>query len=71
MLGSAVVLTLGLLLASENRDDRTPYLIVAAPLVAFVLAAAYVLPWYLLWAMPLLALQPRDRMSRALLVCRA
>ncbi len=66
-----VVATATLLIGAAARDE-TPARALAAPLVAYVLLAAYVLPWYLVWALPLAALLGRRaRTTQALLAVAA
>ena len=39
----------------------------ASALVAYLLAAAYLLPWYSMWVLPILALQWRSGLARVVL----
>jgi alpha-1,6-mannosyltransferase len=64
LVAALVALTLAVVLAAGHLGDDRPHAAVAAPLVAFVLAAGYVLPWYFFWAMPLLALDIESRATR-------
>ena len=57
--GSVVALTA--LLVWAYADDAMPYRVVALPLVAYMLLAGYVLPWYLVSALPLLAMKNDKR----------
>lgn len=50
-------------LAYTRRRDATPALALGAALAAYLLAAAYVLPWYAVWALPVLALDWRSGLS--------
>jgi hypothetical protein len=56
----------GILIASRLRD-RTPTLVVGSALVAYLLAATYVLPWYVAWALPVLVLEWRSGLTRLVL----
>ena len=62
----AAALTVGvvaLVVVLGRLRDRDPALATAGALVAYLLAAAYVLPWYAGWALPVLALAWRSRLS--------
>ena len=48
--------TLTLFLWWRYRNDSTPYLVIASGLVAYQLLGAYVLSWYALWSIALLAI---------------
>lgn len=50
-------------LAYTRRRDTTPALALGAALTAYLLTAAYVLPWYAAWALPVLALRWRAGLS--------
>ena len=54
---------LALWLAYTRRRDATPALALGAALAAYLLAAAYVLPWYAAWVLPVLALQWRSGLA--------
>jgi alpha-1,6-mannosyltransferase len=62
---AAIIVTalLALWLAYTRRRDPTPALALGAALAAYLLAAAYVLPWYAVWALPVLALSWRSGLS--------
>jgi Glycosyltransferase family 87 len=62
----AVLALAGILVASRLRD-RTPTLVVGSALVAYMLAATYVLPWYVAWALPVLVLEWRSGLTRLVL----
>jgi hypothetical protein len=62
----AVLVLAGILIASRLRD-RTPTLVVGSALVAYLLAATYVLPWYVAWALPVLVLEWRSGLTRLVL----
>lgn len=59
--GATVVLA-GWLVYTRRRDS-TPILVIGAALAAYLLAAAYVLPWYAAWVLPVLALRWRSGLS--------
>jgi alpha-1,6-mannosyltransferase len=58
------VLLLGSIIVIGRLSDSTPALAAGCAAVAYLLIAAYVLPWYLGWAIPVLALQWRARVTR-------
>jgi alpha-1,6-mannosyltransferase len=62
----AVLVLAGILVASRV-GDRTPTLVVGSALVAYLLAATYVLPWYVAWALPALVLEWRSGLTRLVL----
>jgi len=62
-LAMVTVAALALYLAYTYRREVTPYLAIGAALAAYLLVAAYVLPWYAAWTLPVLALQWRSRLS--------
>lgn len=51
--------------------DASPSLVIGAFLLAYLLAAPYVMPWYLGWALPLLLLRPQSVLSRVAFVYAA
>jgi alpha-1,6-mannosyltransferase len=51
---------LALLLVAPRLRAQTPVLLVGGATLAYLLAGAYVVPWYAVWALPLLALAPRS-----------
>lgn len=55
-LAVVAVLTAGVWLVAAAVRRNDPATAMAAPLLAYVLLGAYVLPWYLVWVLPLLAL---------------
>jgi alpha-1,6-mannosyltransferase len=58
------VVVIGAILVVGRLSDTTPALAAGAAALAYLLIAAYVLPWYLGWAIPVLALQWRARTTR-------
>jgi hypothetical protein len=57
---AAVVLAVG----RRWQVDPSPSLVMGAALLAYLLAAPYVMPWYVGWALPLLAVQWDSVLSR-------
>jgi len=51
---------LAVLLVAPRMRARSPAVLVGAATLAYLLAGAYVVPWYAVWALPLLALAPRS-----------
>jgi alpha-1,6-mannosyltransferase len=51
---------LALALAASRWRTRSPALLVGGVVVAYLLAGAYVMPWYAVWALPVLALAARS-----------
>lgn len=51
--------------------DSSPAVVMGAFLLAYLLAAPYVMPWYVGWALPLLALRPHSVLSRVAFVYAA
>lgn len=66
-LSSVVVLALAAVLVWGRLRDHAPTLVVASALVAYLLAAAYILPWYVAWVLPLLALEWRAGLAKLVL----
>lgn len=62
-----LVLALAAVFVSSRLRDPTPTLVMAGALVAYLLGAAYLLPWYCMWVLPILALQWRSGLARAVL----
>ena len=62
----AVVVLAAVLVAGRLRDN-TPALVVGSAVVAYLLAGAYVLPWYAAWALPVLVLEWRSGLTRLVL----
>jgi len=54
-----MVAGLTVLLVAPRLRAKTPAVLVGAAALAYLLAGAYVVPWYAVWALPLLALAPR------------
>jgi alpha-1,6-mannosyltransferase len=61
-----VIVLAGVLMAGRLRDN-TPTLVVGSAVVAYLLAGAYVLPWYAAWALPVLVLEWRSGLTRLVL----
>jgi len=59
----AVVLALVALFALCTRRDRDPAPGVVAATAAWLIVSAYVLPWYVVWALPVAALNVRNRLT--------
>jgi hypothetical protein len=51
---------LALLLVAPRLGAKTPVVVVGAATLAYLLAGAFVVPWYAVWALPVLALAPRS-----------
>jgi alpha-1,6-mannosyltransferase len=66
-LSMIAVLVLAGILVACRVGDRTPTLVVGSALVAYLLAATYVLPWYVAWALPVLVLEWRSGLTRLVL----
>jgi hypothetical protein len=60
---AALVFALGLLLARRRSRDVTPLVAAGAAAFAYVVGGAYVLPWYVYWGLPALALAWRERLT--------
>jgi alpha-1,6-mannosyltransferase len=65
------VLVIGTIFVLGRLSDTTPALAAGAAAASYLLMAAYVLPWYLAWAIPVLALQWRARTTRLVAVWSA
>jgi hypothetical protein len=63
VLAALAIGALALVTVLGRLRDRDPALAAATAVVAYLLAAAYVLPWYAAWALPVLALAWRSRLS--------
>jgi alpha-1,6-mannosyltransferase len=61
------VLALAALLVASRLRDRTPALVVGSALVAYLLMSMYTLPWYAVWALPVLVLEWRSGLTRVVL----
>ena len=55
------VIALAILIATRARREAP--IIVAAAVIAYTVLGAYILPWYMVWALPLLALVWKTRMA--------
>jgi alpha-1,6-mannosyltransferase len=60
--GSLAALGMTLLLARRRLRNSDPALVAGAAVLAYTLLAAYVLPWYLGWGLPVMALAWRSRL---------
>jgi hypothetical protein len=67
-LSTVVILALAAVLVWGRLRDRTPALVVASALVAFLLAATYALPWYAAWVLPVLVLEWRAGLTKLMLL---
>jgi len=63
----AVVLAVG----RRWHVDPSPSLVIGAFLLAYLLAAPYVMPWYVGWALPLLVIRPQSVLARVAFVYSA
>ena len=66
-LSTIAVIVLAAVLVAGRLRDNTPALVVGSALVAYLLAGAYVLPWYAAWALPVLVLEWRSGLTRLVL----
>ena len=64
---TVLVLVLAAVLVWGRLRDRTPALVVGSALVAYLLAATYVLPWYAAWVLPVLVLEWRSGLAKLVL----
>jgi alpha-1,6-mannosyltransferase len=60
--GSLCAVGMTLLLARRRLRNSDPVLVAGAAVLAYTLLAAYVLPWYLGWGLPVMALAWRSRL---------
>ncbi len=60
-LASVAAIALGALVIWARWDDRNPALLLAVPVLAYLLTSTYPSSWYIGWILPLLALQYRSR----------
>jgi hypothetical protein len=60
-LSTLAVIALAILIATRARRDAP--IVVAAAVIAYTVLGAYILPWYMVWALPLLALVWKARMA--------
>jgi alpha-1,6-mannosyltransferase len=67
-LSTVAVLVLAAVLVAGRLRDNTPTLVVGSALVAYLLAATYVLPWYTAWVLPVLVLEWRTGLTSLVLV---
>lgn len=63
IVAAIVVGAVALVTVLGRLGDADPALVTGTAVVAYLLAAAYVLPWYAGWALPVLALAWRSRLS--------
>jgi alpha-1,6-mannosyltransferase len=66
-LSTIAVIVLAAVLVAGHLRDNTPALVVGSAVVAYLLAGAYVLPWYAAWALPVLVLEWRSVLTRLVL----
>jgi hypothetical protein len=66
-LSTIAVIVLAAVLVTGHLRDNTPALVVGSAVVAYLLAGAYVLPWYAAWALPVLVLEWRSGLTRLVL----
>jgi hypothetical protein len=60
-LSTALVLALAVLIALRARREAP--MVVAGAVIAYTVLGAYILPWYMVWGLPLLALVWKTRMA--------
>jgi hypothetical protein len=60
-ISTLAVVALALLIAIRAR--REPPMIIAAAVIAYAVLGAYILPWYIVWGVPVLALVWQTRMA--------
>ena len=58
-----LVLALAAIAAYRRRDRTRPAATALASTAAYLVAGAYVLPWYAAWALPVAALERRSRIA--------
>jgi hypothetical protein len=63
-LSTITVIVLAAVLVAGRLRDNTPAPVVGGAVVAYLLAGAYVLPWYAAWALPVLVLEWRSGLTR-------
>jgi hypothetical protein len=61
------VIVLAAVVVAGRLRDNTPALVVGGAVAAYLLAGAYVLPWYAAWALPVLVLEWRSGLTRIVL----
>jgi alpha-1,6-mannosyltransferase len=66
-LSTITVIVLAAVVVAGRLRDNTPALVVGGALAAYLLAGAYVLPWYAAWALPVLVLEWRTGLTRLVL----
>ncbi len=62
---ATLALALPLVIAAAREDS--PHAAIAAPVLAYLLVGAFVLPWYLIWVLPFAALASKEQWARVLL----
>ena len=60
-LSTILVIALAVLIATRAKRDAP--MIVSAAVIAYAVLGAYILPWYMIWALPILALLWKTRMA--------
>lgn len=63
LIASVAAMGLTLLLVGRRLRTSDPALVAGAAVLAYMLLAAYVLPWYVAWGLPALALAWRSRLT--------
>jgi hypothetical protein len=70
-LSAITIVLLAAVLVAGHLRDKTPTLVVGGAMVAYLLAGTYVLPWYAVWALPVLLLEWRSALTRLVLALSA
>jgi hypothetical protein len=71
VMSAIATLALALPLVAVAARNDLPHAAIAAPLLAYLLLGAYVLPWYLIWALPFAALMPNGQCARVFVAVSA
>ena len=66
-LSMITVIVLAAVVVAGRLRDNTPALVVGGAVAVYLLAGAYVLPWYAAWALPVLVLEWRSGLTRIML----
>jgi len=70
-LSTITVIALAAVVVAGRLRDNTPALVVGGAVAVYLLAGAYVLPWYAAWALPVLVLEWRSGLTRIVLALSA
>jgi hypothetical protein len=62
-MAAITVIALAILLALRFRQERDPFLSVAATTSAYTAAGSYVLPWYSMWSLPVFAVSCQSALA--------